>query len=69
MNAVTSYVGIDGAVIELDRIDGIGEVIDAIDAIHTAVMDNLPEKDGDPVLRILEEAMDKLREMEEEGKG
>jgi hypothetical protein len=61
MSAVTSYVGFDGPIIELDRVDNLDEIIESIDAIYTAVMDHLPEGDGDPILLILEECMDKLQ--------
>lgn len=61
---VKSYVGVPGIAIDVQN---IAEVIDAIDTIHTQVMDNMGDgSKNSPIFRILEQAMRDLEDLEEE---
>ena len=50
------YSGIDGPTIVVESED---ELLEAIDLIHTQVMDNIGE--DSPLLRVLEKCMDEIR--------
>jgi hypothetical protein len=54
---INYYVGTDGPTI---KVETIGELFEAIDLLHTQVMDAEISEDA---LRILEEAMEKLDEL------
>lgn len=55
---VEAYIGVPGIAINVESIE---EIIEAIDAIHTQVIDNLGETpETEPVFRILEHAMHEL---------
>lgn len=53
--SIGSYIGVPGISIDVESIE---EVYEAIDSIHTQVMDNLGE--NDPMLEILENCMDEM---------
>ena len=54
--AITYYVGIDAPAIEIHNLK---ELYEALDVLHTQVMDNVDE--DSPALRILSDAMDAVR--------
>lgn len=51
--ALEYYTGVEGVAVNIETAQ---DLYDALDAMHTQVMDNLGE--NNPLLRILEQAMD-----------
>ena len=57
--SIDSYVGIDAPCI---NVENAGELYDAIDLLHTQVMDNLSNNPMyDALLKILSDAMDRIQ--------
>ena len=59
--SIEYYLGMEGPTIVLESPE---ELYEAIDILHTQVMDNLDE--NQKLMRILEEAMDKIDQVLEE---
>ncbi len=57
MKLIESYVGMKGVAVD---VESASEVWQALDTIHTQIMDNIGE--DSPLLNILEEAMAKIME-------
>ncbi len=55
---ITSYVGVPEPCVNVETPE---ELYEALDLLHTQVMDNLNEDDA--LLRILSEAMDKVQDV------
>lgn len=59
--ALEYYVGVPGVSVEIESAQ---DLYSALDTMHTQVMDNLSE--DDPLLRILEAAMQQIMELHPE---
>ena len=59
---VTHYVGAPGVTVNIEH---PMDVLDALDAIHTQVLDNLSEAEMVPYVEVLERAIERLRAIEE----
>lgn len=62
MSAVLSINGVP--MIDMTRLRAPQDFYDAVDALHTAAIDNMPEGDEAPVVGALEAAIDALGSIE-----
>ena len=55
---IDAYYGMEGYMI---NVDDVQELYDALDIIHTQIMDNMPGENSLKLTKIISEAMDKLQ--------
>jgi hypothetical protein len=55
---IESYAGVPGVAVNVETEE---ELLEAVDLLHTQVMDNISE--DSPLLKVLEKCMDEIREI------